>query len=70
MSGTVKYDRYSTERTGVHYDNPYNSTHFTNCCTVAVTDTKIRCPMCGKLVPESVRERDRIAQAAAWWRRV
>lgn len=30
----------------VHYDSPYNSTHFTTCCSVAILDHEQRCPEC------------------------
>lgn len=31
---------------GVHYDNPYNSTFFTNCCRCAICDYQQKCPVC------------------------
>jgi hypothetical protein len=31
---------------GVKYDNPYNSTHFTTCCEVAILDYQQKCPSC------------------------
>jgi hypothetical protein len=30
----------------VFIDNPYNSTMFTSCCRVAITDSEKRCPKC------------------------
>lgn len=35
--------------TGVHKDNPFNSTDFTDCCGVAVIDEQ-SCPRCKKTV--------------------
>ena len=35
---------------GVHHDNPYNSTPFTNCCNVAITEHEQQCPLCERYV--------------------
>lgn len=32
--------------TYVHIDSPTNSTIFTNCCRVAITDRETHCPAC------------------------
>lgn len=44
--------------TGVHLSNPNNSTLFSDCCGIAVTDKESCCPRCGnKVIPESPKER-------------
>ena len=35
---------------GVHLSGPTNSTMFTDCCGVAITDNEGRCPLCGEEV--------------------
>lgn len=33
---------------GVYYCSPFNSTHFTTCCNVAITSSEQKCPRCRK----------------------
>ncbi len=35
---------------GLHYCSATNSTHFTNCCGLAITDREWACPGCGEEV--------------------
>ncbi len=44
-----KYNPESTQETGVHLANDYNSTPFTNCCDTAAISEE-RCPSCGNIV--------------------
>lgn len=34
----------------VFYCSPYNSTHFTTCCKVAICSDQQKCPKCGEYV--------------------
>lgn len=42
---------------GVHFCSTSNSTHFTDCCEVAINDNESNCPSCGGEVPGDGRER-------------
>lgn len=35
---------------GVYYCSSTNSTFFTECCSVAITDSEDRCPVCSKYI--------------------
>jgi hypothetical protein len=38
----------------VYFDSPANSTFFTTCCQVAITDSQANCPSCKKeITPRS-----------------
>lgn len=45
----------------VHFDNGHNSTLFTDCCDVAITDEEKYCPRCGEHIIEGRKTRWDIA---------
>lgn len=45
---------------GVHLSSTQNSTMFTDCCNIAITDTQRRCPKCKEIVyPGTDTDKDR-----------
>jgi ribosomal protein S27AE len=41
----------------VRFSGPNNSTFFTTCCGMAITDYEKKCPKCGEGVPGNHRQR-------------
>lgn len=55
---------------GVHFANDFNSTFFTDCCGVAITDRELHCPRCLMAIwgheAEPGFERNRVRWARAY----
>ncbi len=57
------------------YPQGTNSTMFTQCCEVAITDSESRCPVCKKKVigadaeTDTERHKMRWFNATRWWNR-
>ena len=54
----------------VYHCSPYNSTNFTTCCSVAITDSEQKCPKCKKDVYpfyEGMTDRERDEAAGGYY---